>query len=211
MHYRWHLKSLTTALITCGLAWGLSGCIAPALILVGSGVVVGANTVGSNLPLKTQEEDSHIKMQAIASLKNYPELEGHSNVEITVYNGVVLLLGQVPTDSVKSRIAENIAKIEGVNVVYNEMTVGEPVTLGSYAEDTWLTTKVKTALGDAHLNSLHFKIVTENRVVYLLAVTTREDGDAAAVAASKVSGVQKVVKAYFFTHTDALPTTSTRD
>ncbi len=199
------LKTLLMLILASTMAFSLSGCIAPVLILAGGGAVVGANTVGSNLPFKTQEEDSHIKMKALASLKDFPALQNHSNVEITVYNGVVLLLGQVPSESLKSDIAEKIAQISDVNVVYNEMTVGEPVSLSTYTKDTWITTKVKTALVSAHLNTLHYKIVTEDQVVYLMAITTHADGDAAAKAASEVSGVHKVIKAYFYSATEAMP------
>lgn len=185
---------LTTALIN------LTGCIAPAVLVVAGAGIVGANTLGSNVPISTQAADVRIRSEAISSLRAFPELQYNSNISVTVFNRIVLILGQVPTEGLKNAVAQKIAQIEGVNIVYNELTVGPKVSLSTFADDAWITSKVKTALTGV-VNPLNFKVVTENGVVYLLAITTEKEGQQAALKAATISGVRTVVKAYFYQKT----------
>ena len=65
------------------------------------------------------------------------------------------------------------------------------------ANDSWITTKVKAVLAAASgLNSSTLKVVTENKVVYLMGLTTRSQGKLAAEEARTVAGVEKVVKLF---------------
>ena len=66
----------------------------------------------------------------------------------------------------------------------------------SRANDTWLTTKVKTVLvSHKDIDSGRIKIVTENGTVYLLGLLSRMEAEKAANVVSHTQGVQKVVKA----------------
>jgi osmotically-inducible protein OsmY len=180
------MAALTT--FTC---INLTGCFG----VVAAGGAAAANAAGDNLTLGTQVDDVTIKTKAINVLNNYPELVNHSNVEITVFNHIVLLLGQVPSQALSDNIANDISKIPNVRMVYNRMTVGNPVSFGTYAHDSWLTTKVKASLL-GKVNPAEFTVVTENGVVYLIGLVTEADGNIAALTASKVSGVNQVVRAY---------------
>ncbi len=48
------------------------------------------------------------------------------------------------------------------------------------------------------MNPFQFKVVTEDGIVYLIAVTDKATGDRAAMIASKTSGVKKVVTCYVY-------------
>lgn len=172
----------------------LSGC-AP-IIVAGAGV--GSSAAASNLTLGTQIDDTTIKSRASALVMNqFPALKFNSNVEIAVFNGVVLLLGQVPNFELKAQVAAAISELNGVKIVYDQLQVGPTISFSQYAEDSWITTRVATKfLGN--VNPAHFKIITENSIVYLMAVTNHEEGDQAAALASEVPGVKQVVKAYSY-------------
>jgi osmotically-inducible protein OsmY len=172
-------------------ALSLTGCIGA----VFAGGAMAANSAGSNLTVGTQMDDVSIKTKAINVLNKYPALVNNSNVEITVFNSIVLILGQVPTQALSDDIASDISKIPNVRIVYNRLTVGKPVSFGTYAHDSWLTTKVKAAF-IGKVNPSEFTVVTENGVVYLIGLVTAADGNVAALTASKVSGVSQVVRAY---------------
>jgi osmotically-inducible protein OsmY len=192
------MKKSAYAVLTMVLAGSfvLQGCV-PAVV-AGAGVAsAGANTAASNNSVGSQIDDTGIKIKANAVLDQFPQLEYQSNVEIAVFNGVVLLLGQVPSQDLKDQIAVKIAAINGVSIVYNELQVAPTISFSQYAKDSWITTRVSTKfLGN--VNPAHFKVITENAVVYIMAVTTQEEGDLAAKLASQVPGVEKVVKAYSY-------------
>jgi osmotically-inducible protein OsmY len=175
------------------LILGLTGCAGPVL-LAGAAGGAGANTAGSSVPVSQQVSDITIKSQIFTIIQNTPKV-GRANIEVTVFNGLVLLLGQVPTQTIKTHIAEQAAKLKGVIIVYNQLTVGPNVSFGRFADDSWLTSKIKTRM-IGEVNPLHFKIVTQQGVVYLLGQVTETEGDAAAKVAAETSGVRSVVKIF---------------
>lgn len=173
----------------------LSAC-APVVIAGAGAAVVGSNVAGSSVDGKTNASDKSIQFKAISLLKDYPALKGNSNVEPVVFNHIMLLLGQVPSEMLKTELANRMAKIPGVKVVYNQLTIGDPVDIGDYLADSWITSKVVSSLVSSGVNSLKFKVVTEKGVVYLLGVVTKAEGNQASSIAANVSGVKKVIEVY---------------
>lgn len=113
------------------------------------------------------------------------------------YNGVLLLAGQVETADLKRRAEEIAAGIDKVRKVHNELQVGGPTSMVARANDSWLTTKVKTKmLADAETAASKIKVVTENGTVYLMGMLPREEADQATEVARSVYGVQKIVKVF---------------
>lgn len=113
------------------------------------------------------------------------------------YNGVLLLAGQVETEALRQK-AEDIAKgIDKVRRVHNELEVGGPTSMVARANDSWLTTKVKTRmLADAEVAARKIKVITENGTVYLMGLLPREEADQAVEVARSVYGVQRIVKVF---------------
>ncbi len=177
-------------------AGALQGCV-PAIVAGGAGATVGANAAGSGLTMETQADDAAIKSQAMNIINHIPNIQYRSNIEVVVFNRQVLLLGQVPNEQTKNEVASKIAHINKVKVVFNHLKVAASNGIKQYSEDSWITTKVKTNF-IGKVNPFHFKVVTEDGVVYLLAVTTPEEGQEAAKIASQTSGVKKVVKDFTY-------------
>ena len=156
------------------------------------------NHFGTNLTLSPEFSDDGIKSKALTIVDKMPQLQqGKSNVEITAYNRIVLLVGQVPTETLKNTIGEKISQIKGVKRVINNLHVGTKDSWGDYSRDSWITTKVKADF-IGQINPNHFKVVTENGVVYLLGVTTKQEGAEAIITTKKVSGVKKVVPIFTY-------------
>lgn len=196
MKHKFNLLSALSILTVASMP-ALQGCVP--LILAGTGAAaLAVDAANSELSIGTQIDDKSIGMKSVESLKSFPELKHHSNVEVVVFNNIVLITGQVPTDKLKDAIAIKISNIPLVKKVYNQLTVGEPATINTYAADSMITTRIKSQML-GKVNPGHFKVLTQNGVVYLMALTTQEEGDAAALAASQVSGVVKVVKVYELT------------
>ena len=124
-----------------------------------------------------------------------------SRIVVTSYNGVILLAGQTPRSELKDRAAQTARGVQGVKKVYNELQVQQPASLLARSNDSLLTTKIKTQmLTDAAVPGSRIKIVTENGIVYMLGLVTREEANAATRVVQSVSGVQRVVRLFEYTN-----------
>jgi osmotically-inducible protein OsmY len=190
-------KLACISLISICSILALPGCFAP-LLIAGAAGAGAANVAGSSIPVSTQVSDTTIKTKIIGILnKMNSQLEYKSNVEVTVFNGIVLLLGQVPSQEIKNSIANQTSQIDGVKLVYNQLTVGPKVSLSTYSNDAWITTKVKANMV-GQVDPLHFKVVTQKAVVYLLAQVTKQEGEMAVQVAKQTPGVQKVLPVFSY-------------
>ena len=67
----------------------------------------------------------------------------------------------------------------------------------SRTNDSWLTTKIKSALAaEEDTDATRIKVVTENGVVFLLGLLSRAEADAAVAVTRDIQGVQKIVKLF---------------
>lgn len=55
-------------------------------------------------------------------------------------------------------------------------------------------------IADSSVPSARIKVVTENGIVYLLGLVTREEANAATRVVQSVSGVQKVIRLFEYTN-----------
>ena len=120
------------------------------------------------------------------------------HLNVTSYNGYVLLTGEAPSTEVKSEIVR-IARgsSERVRNVYDEMVVGPVTDLGARSNDSYITSKVKARMLDSDaVKTIYVKVVTERSVVYLMGIVSRQEGDAAAQVAATTEGVARVVKLF---------------
>ncbi|SOD17322.1 BON domain-containing protein [Nitrosomonas ureae] len=140
-------------------------------------------------------EDEGIELKA--SRRIHQQLGNSVHINVTSYNRIVLLTGEAPTEAVKTNIERLVMGVDNVRRIHNEIAIAANTALSSRSNDTLLTSKVKARfLAERKFQINHVKIVTENGVVYLLGMVTREEGDNAAQIASSTSGVRKVVKVF---------------
>jgi len=140
-------------------------------------------------------EDEGIELKA--SRRIHQQFGNSVHINVTSYNRIVLLTGEAPTEAVKTNIERLVMGVENVRRIHNEIAIAANTALSSRSSDTLLTSKVKARfLAERKFQINHVKIVTENGIVYLLGMVTREEGDNAAQIASLTSGVRKVVKAF---------------
>ncbi|GIZ12373.1 BON domain-containing protein [Pseudomonas sp. NCCP-436] len=124
-----------------------------------------------------------------------------SRIVVTSYNGVILLAGQTPRSELKDLAAQTARRVQGVKRIYNELQVQQPSSLLARSNDSLLTTKIKTQmLADSNVPSTRIKVITENGIVYMLGVISREEANAATRVVQGVSGVQKVVRLFEYTN-----------
>lgn len=140
-------------------------------------------------------EDESIELKAVKKMET--NLGEQSHVNVTSFNGNVLLTGEVP-DEGKKALAESLLKeVEHIRQVTNEITVEAKSSLSTRSSDTYITSVVKTKfLTENKFPANYVKVVTENSVVYLLGVVTKEEAQAAVDIARNTDGVTKVVKVF---------------
>ena len=164
-------------------------------------VVVGAAAGGTALVATdrrtagVQLEDQNIGFKIESNMRR--QFGDKAKISATVYQTVVLLIGDVPDETSKQQAEAIAAKVENVTRVVNQLTVG-PVTAGDIVRnDIWLNSKVRAALVNTRgVPSRTITASTHRGTVYLMGKVTRLEGDYAAAAAANVSGVQRVVKLF---------------
>ena len=187
-----HLRLLVGALAASTALISLSAC---APIIIGSAMVGGTMMVTDRRTSGTQIEDQAIELKVLSRVKEAVAERGHINV--TSYNRLVLITGEVPTEADKLAVEQSIARIENVRSIVNELAVSGSASLTSRSNDTLLTSKVKASFVDARdVLSNSFKVVTERGTVYLMGRVTEREATRASDLARSVSGVQKVVRVF---------------
>lgn len=188
------MKNMFTVAIVTLLALSQYAC-APIIV---AGAAAGVTTAAvERRTAGTVVEDQAIELKANDLFSKDEGLKETARVRATSYNNIVLLTGEAPNENLRQRAATLARQIDKVSRVHNEITIGDRKSLGTGSNDTWITTKVKTALtGEKDLNPIHVKVVTEKGTVFLMGIVERSEGERASQRASKVKGVKRVVKIF---------------
>lgn len=142
-------------------------------------------------------DDTRNESLASKRIANASPLLKESHINVNSFDGIVLITGQVPSADLIPLATREVEKLRNVRKVYNELAVAGKTSMISRANDSWLTTKIKTALTGNELTDVtRIMIVTENGVVYLMGLLTQAEAEAAVNAAREVKGVQKIVKLF---------------
>ncbi len=175
------------------LSWQLQGCAAGAAGAAGGGttVVIDRRTTG------TLVDDQLIEFKAIDAFHGDKTLWQRSHINVTSYNNIVLLSGEIPEESLKGRAVALVRSIEKVRQVHDETALAAPSSLLARSSDTWITSKLKTSLIHAKaVTAIRVKVVTERGIVYLLGLVSHAEAKTATELARQISGVQRVVKLF---------------
>lgn len=165
-------------------------------VLIGAATITTINVVTDRRTVGRNMDDNTLELDLRKEFVLDDELNG-TNVSVTAINGIVLLTGEVATDS-QRRHAEEVAKgrIQTLSVV-NELQLAGKTSITSRTNDTLITSQVKTRLVTSkEVPANAVKVVTEGGKVYLLGLVTRAEADAAVRAAQEVGGVTHIVKVF---------------
>jgi osmotically-inducible protein OsmY len=186
---------LATTLLAGALALATLGSLQGCVMLLGAGAVSGGLMMNDRRTGGTQIEDESIELKSGGRIRDAIGDKGHINV--TSYNRIVLVSGEVPTAADKAAVEKAVAGIENVGSVVNELAVEPNSSLTTRSSDTVITGKVKAALVDAKdLQSGAFKVVTERGIVYLMGRVTEREAVRASEIARGQGGVMKVVRVF---------------
>lgn len=177
------LSFLSVSVIT-----GLNGC---AVVAVGG---AGAAVVSDRRNASTMLDDESIELQIHDAFNKDGELFDKVHINVTSYDGIVLLTGEAPTAAQRDRAVNYARNTDKVRLVHDEITLAPPSPMSLRGEDTWITTKIKTKLlGSKKVAANHVKVVTENHSVYLMGIVGQKEAAAAIEIARYINGVARVV------------------
>jgi osmotically-inducible protein OsmY len=175
-----------------GLTAELSGC--PVAIVGGLGAAGGAGYAANQergVPGTVNDFTIKTNIQN-AWLKADPNLP--AGLDLTVYEGRVLLTGTAANPERKAEAAQIAQTIPGVRAVYNEVEVGPGEGMWQSTKDAWITSEIKSKLVFSNVRSVNYDIETNNRSVYLIgSARSQAELDHATDLARTVAGVKRVV------------------
>jgi osmotically-inducible protein OsmY len=152
----------------------------------------GSRTTGQFIDDETAEVTIAVNLK-----KASPELKA-SNLNIKVYNGVVLVSGQVPSEEARKTAEQVATQHRGVKRVVNQLEIAGKATVISDINDLTITTQIKALvlrdLGrEVYQRTL---ITTENSVVYVMGFVTKTEAAALENVVSTVRGVKRIVRVF---------------
>ena len=117
------------------------------------------------------------------------------DVEVTVFEGNVLLTGTVPNGDVLNDIMTATWSVPGVRKVYNYVRVDEAPKMVDTATEAAKAAQIKAKLSlTAGINSANYKLVLENGTVYLMGICAGEAEYERVTSVLKTTdGVDKIV------------------
>lgn len=186
-------KRLLLTLVLVAPTTLLGGCAA----VVAGSAVTGVAMISDRRTTGTIIDDRMIESRSSEFFGADGAIAQQAHLNVSSYNGMVLLVGQTPTEEMRQRAGDYVSRVAKVRHVYNEVTVEEPIPSLNRTNDGLITTKVKSKLFTIKdLNSSDISVTTENGVVYLMGLLDQPTGDAVAQEVAGVSGVRKVVKLF---------------
>lgn len=97
------------------------------------------------------------------------------DIEITVFEGEVMLNGALPNIEDIERVTEITWQIEPVTKVYNHIRLKNPSTIIDTSKDAYIASGIRTDLMMTQgITSVNYKITVEDSTLYVMGITTDE-------------------------------------
>lgn len=174
----------------------LQGC-ATAVV---TGAATGAAVIHDRRTTGAVIDDQGIEFKVSKALFTNKAIYDQSHINVTSYNGTVLLTGETPTEALKQQVTAEVQAIRNVGRIHNELLIAAPSSLPSRSSDAWITSKIKAKLTtDEHIDPFYIKVVTEHGVVYLMGLVSHAEADRAVNIVTQSAGVQRVIKIFEYT------------
>jgi osmotically-inducible protein OsmY len=145
----------------------LGGCVAPIAMAGGAALGVAATSEGG---IEKSFTDARIET-TINDLWFRHNVDMFRKLNLTVDQGRVLITGVVQNPEHRVEAVRLAWKAKGVKQVINEIKVAETSGVTGYARDTWITTRLRTALTfDRNVRAINYSIDTVQGTVYIMGV-----------------------------------------
>lgn len=167
-----------------------SGC---SLMVAGTVAGTGAVMAKDRRNVENIIEDEVIELRATDAIYSDKIIGKHVRINITAFNGIVLLTGEAPTEEMRTHAGQVAYAMRNVREVYNEIQVKEPISVERRANDSWLATKVKTTLIADRGLFTRARVVASDGAVYLMGLVTPAEADKIKASVNNIEGVDAMI------------------
>jgi osmotically-inducible protein OsmY len=183
----------SVSLVWAALLLQLGGCIAVPALMVGGGVGMGTMLATDRRTPGAVIEDRGIETKAAFRIRE--ALGDAVHVNVSSYNRLALITGEVPDEKRKAQIEKIILDVENVQKTVNEVAIMENASTSARVQDGILASRIRVALIDEkNLIANAFKVTTERGVVYIQGRATAREIALMTEIVSGLSGVTRVVR-----------------
>lgn len=175
----------------------LQGCATAIITGAATGVTIAHDrrTTGAVI------DDQGVEFKAALAIFNNKDIYEQSHINVTSYNGIILITGETLTEQLKQQVYDLVRVIPKVRTIHNELIIAAPSSLPSRSSDAWITSKVKAKItSDRQIDPFYIKVVTEHGVVYLMGIVNQSESERAVGITSNSEGVQRVVKMFEYSN-----------
>jgi osmotically-inducible protein OsmY len=173
----------------------LTGCVPMAAMSIGTGLDGSSLVTDDRRTSGIFIEDEVIESKSEQRIRE--QLGNLVHINTTSFNRIVLLTGEAPDEAMVEQIERLVMSVENIRNIINEIKVAKKSSFISRANDSLITSKVKGRfLMRSNFKLNHIKVLTENRVVYLMGVVTHEEAESATDISSTTAGVSKVIRIF---------------
>lgn len=183
-------RVITGIALLCAL---LSGCL--------GSVWTGASMVYDRHNVYKKLNDYHLLTEVNTALyKDKLLKQKKCALDVAAFNGDILIAGHVPSQELMDELQKRLSHVTGYRRLFNETSVS---TMESNSiQDSWITAKIRSQIfADDSIDPKVFKIITSDRIVYLMGDVKKREANKVIEIARYTEGVARVVKALnYFTY-----------
>src|SRR4051794_1699039 len=173
------------AVLATAAAAALQACVP---VVIGAGGAAAYSSLEDRRTTGIQIDDESIEVRASNRINDRFGARVHVNV--TSYNRIVLLTGEVPDDEARIEAEKIVRAVPNVREVTNDLQIAGISSYASRTNDTYLTTKVRGRLLDTkRVSSVHLKVVTEAGAGLLMGLVTAPAAEGGGANARTTGGV----------------------
>ena len=117
------------------------------------------------------------------------------DIEVTVFEGEVLLTGAIPNADILTDIMVDVWSVPGVRKVYNYIRTDTTPSIRDAATEAAIATQIKAKMAlTQNIDAPNYKIILENGTVYLMGICNSESEYQAVQSILKTTdGVEKII------------------
>ena len=180
-------------LVGSALLLQLVACIAVPALMVGGGMGMGAMLATDRRTPGAVIEDRGIETKSALRIRE--ALGDAVHVNVSSYNRLALITGEVPDEKRKAQVEKIVLGVENVQKTVNEIAIMENTSTTARVSDGILSSRIRAALIDEKtLVANAFKVSTERGVVYIQGRATAREIALMTDIVSGLDGVTRVVR-----------------